>query len=223
MKESNIGEFIQVLRKEKGLTQKELAEIIGMSDKTISKWENGNSLPDTSMLLPLCRVFDISVNELLSCERITPEDYSVKAEETIMTLIKENENNKRGNKIAGIIGIILLLISVILIFLSTPYGYEGLVIYPLKFINMPVFILLVLLSAGILLVTGVRGKRRVLAMLSKIIIPVGVVIALVSAIVMLTNIENPNTFGPNIHITLLSLVYSFVVKIVVEVMISKSE
>ena len=98
MKVNSIGEFIQILRKEKGLTQKELAEIIGLSDKTISKWENGNSLPDTSMLLPLCKALDVSVNELLSCERIPPEDYSMKAEENIMALLQENQNNKKSDK-----------------------------------------------------------------------------------------------------------------------------
>ena len=94
MKTNSIGEFIQQLRKDKGMTQKELAEIIGMSDKTISKWESGNSLPDTSVLVSLCKALDISVNELLSCEKIPPEDYSKKAEENIMTLMKENEEQK---------------------------------------------------------------------------------------------------------------------------------
>lgn len=221
MEANSIGEFIQVLRKDKGLTQKELAEIIGMSDKTISKWENGNSLPDTSMLLPLCRAFDISVNELLSCERIAPEDYSVKAEKTIMTLMKENESSKRGNKVARIIGIILLVISIFFIFLNTSYGDKGLELYLYSFIDIPSFILIVLLSAGILLASGIRGKQSVLALLSKIIIPIGVVISLASAIIMLTIIEDPSILGPYIQVIFSSLIYSFIIKIVVEVMIAK--
>ena len=95
MKTNNVGGFIQQLRKDKGMTQKELAEIIGMSDKTISKWESGNSLPDTSVLVSLCEVLDISVNELLSCEKIPPEDYSKKAEENIMTLMMKMKKTKR--------------------------------------------------------------------------------------------------------------------------------
>ena len=60
MDQLQVGKFIQKLRKDKELTQKELAEMICISDKTISKWENGISMPDTSMLEPLCSVLNIS-------------------------------------------------------------------------------------------------------------------------------------------------------------------
>ena len=69
MDQTRIGTFIAVLRKEKGLTQKELAEQIGISDKTVSKWETGNGMPDIAYLSPLCEVLDINVNELLSGEK----------------------------------------------------------------------------------------------------------------------------------------------------------
>ena len=65
MDQTRIGTFIAVLGKEKGLTQKELAEQIGISDKTVSKWETGNGMPDIAYLSPLCEVLDINVNELL--------------------------------------------------------------------------------------------------------------------------------------------------------------
>ena len=79
MMTNDIGKFIQEIRKEKGLTQKELAELIGVSDKTISKWENGNSSPDTSMLMSLSEALEITVNELFSADKISPENYSIKA------------------------------------------------------------------------------------------------------------------------------------------------
>ena len=221
MRANSIGEFIQLLRKEKGLTQKELAEIIGMSDKTISKWENGNSLPDTSMLIPICQAFDITVNELLSCERISPENYSAKAEETIMSLIKENENSKKGNKLTGIIGMILLVMSVIFLLVNTPYGYEGLAVYPFSFIDIPGLIMIILASAGIVLIAGMRGKKNMLELLSKVIIPVGAVISLASIIEMLTILESPSMLGPYIHIILSSLLYTFIIKIVVEIVIAR--
>ena len=85
----DMGQFMQEMRKKKGLTQKELAELIGVSDKTISKWETGKGTPDTSMLVPISEAFNITVNELLSGELIPPENYHVKAEETIMALVKE--------------------------------------------------------------------------------------------------------------------------------------
>ena len=66
MSQNNIGEFIQQSRKARGFTQKDLGDRIGVSDKTISKWENGNSIPDTSILNELCATLDINVNELLN-------------------------------------------------------------------------------------------------------------------------------------------------------------
>ena len=93
MSDNKIGSFIQLSRKEKGLTQKDLAEQIGVSDKTISKWENGNSVPDTAILNSLCEALDISVNELLSGEKLPVENYSMKAEENMMNLLKQNEDN----------------------------------------------------------------------------------------------------------------------------------
>lgn len=80
MDQTRIGTFIAVLRKEKGLTQKELAEQIGISDKTVSKWETGNGMPDIAYLSPLCEVLDINVNELLSGEKLPSEEYLGKAE-----------------------------------------------------------------------------------------------------------------------------------------------
>lgn len=95
MSQNNIGEFIQQSRKAKGFTQKDLGDRIGVSDKTISKWENGNSIPDTSILNELCATLDINVNELLSGEKLTPEIYSMKAEENMMNLLEDNQKQQR--------------------------------------------------------------------------------------------------------------------------------
>ena len=65
-----IGKFIATSRKAKGLTQKQLADILSISDKTVSKWERGSGLPEVSLMLPLCKALGINVNELLSGERL---------------------------------------------------------------------------------------------------------------------------------------------------------
>ncbi len=83
MDQIKIGKFIACLRKEKGYTQRQLADMLDISDKTISKWETGNGLPDISLIMPLCEAFGISVNELLSGERIGDENYIVS---TIFTI-----------------------------------------------------------------------------------------------------------------------------------------
>ena len=75
MDQIKIGKFIAEERKRKNYTQKVLAEILGISDKTISKWERGNGFPEISLLLPLCNELEITVNELLSGERLQEVDY----------------------------------------------------------------------------------------------------------------------------------------------------
>lgn len=109
MSRNQIGKFIQQLRKEKGLTQKELGNIINVSDKTISKWENSNSIPDTAILPDLCNALDISVNELLYGEKLPPEDYSEKAKENIMNLLQGEQKSRKSELVKIILGGILLI------------------------------------------------------------------------------------------------------------------
>lgn len=95
MDQIKIGKFIAEERKRKGYTQKQLSEILGISDKTISKWERGNGFPEVSLLLPLCNELEITVNELLSGERVSEEDYRKKAEENMVNLVKEAQESKK--------------------------------------------------------------------------------------------------------------------------------
>ena len=75
MDQVKIGQFIKAVRKEKSLTQREVAEKLNISEKTVSKWETGNGLPEVSLMLPLCELLEISVNELLSGERLDEKRY----------------------------------------------------------------------------------------------------------------------------------------------------
>lgn len=217
---NNIGKFLQEVRKEKGLTQKDLAEKIGVSDKTISKWENGNSTPDTSMLLSISEALDVTVNEILSGERIPPENYSMKAEETIMSLMKENEKSKKANFISRIIGIVLLAIAIILIMVSTQRGFEGLQIIA-YFIDAPSLVFVAIASTGVVLVSGARQKRRIFSLLSRIIIPVGVVVTIMSAVIMTSMLSDISKLGPNLCVVSLPLLYSYIAKIVIEALKNK--
>ena len=94
MDQIKTGKFIAERRKEKGLTQSRLAEMLLISDKTISKWECGNGLPEVSLMLPLCEILEISVNELLCGEKLDTSEYKNKAEELLMDFMKEREENK---------------------------------------------------------------------------------------------------------------------------------
>lgn len=95
MDQIKIGRFIADERKRKGYTQKQLSEKLEISDKTISKWERGNGFPEVSLLLPLCNELEITVNELLSGERVSEEDYRKKAEENMVNLVKEAQESKK--------------------------------------------------------------------------------------------------------------------------------
>lgn len=216
MMTNDIGKFIQEIRKEKGLTQKELAELIGVSDKTISKWENGNSSPDTSMLMSLSEALEVTVNELLSAERIAPENYSMKAEETIMTLIKENEAGKRTHLISQIIGLLLIILAFVLIFVVSA-GTETIAL----FLDSASFVFLLIISVGVVLLSGARDRESVLMLLSKTVIPIGAVIAIVSFIIFMALINDLSVIGPNLCVIMLSILYSCIAKIIIEVMITK--
>ncbi|MDE6024090.1 MAG: helix-turn-helix domain-containing protein [Lachnospiraceae bacterium] len=100
MDQIKIGKFIANCRKEKNMTQRQLADILGISDKTISKWECGKGLPEVQFMIPLCDLLGINVNELLSGEKLSADEYPKKAEENIMTLVKENEYVKTYKPLA---------------------------------------------------------------------------------------------------------------------------
>ncbi len=110
MDQIKIGKFILKCRKEKGLTQSELAEKLGVTDKSISRWENGNTMPDYSLLKELCNELDINVNELLTGEKIKDKDYINKSEENLVNLRKQIDKRK---KILTIISYIITSIIII--------------------------------------------------------------------------------------------------------------
>lgn len=91
MNQIKIGKFIAACRKEQKLTQAQLAERLGITDRAVSKWETGKSLPDASVMLELCTILNINVNELLSGERIMMESYNRKAEENLLEMKKQKE------------------------------------------------------------------------------------------------------------------------------------
>ena len=84
MDQVRVGKYIASLRKQASLTQEELGEKIGVTNKTVSRWENGNYMPDIEMLQLLSKVFDVGINDLLAGEKIADEDFRQKAEENII-------------------------------------------------------------------------------------------------------------------------------------------
>ena len=90
MNQIKIGKFIAALRKEKGMTQEQLGEKLGVTNKTISRWENGNYMPDVEMLSLLSKEFDVSINELISGERLLAEDFKKAADDNLVTALNNS-------------------------------------------------------------------------------------------------------------------------------------
>ena len=109
MDQIRIGKFIAESRKARNLTQRQLADALSISDKTISKWECGKGLPEVSLMLPLCAALDITVNDLLSGEKVSSADYQEKAEGNMINLMKENEENKKRMALSIITGVITVI------------------------------------------------------------------------------------------------------------------
>ena len=218
MDQEKIGVFIQTLRKEKGLTQKELAEQVGVSDKTISKWENGNGIPDTMSLPLLCESLGVRVSELLAGETLPLEVYSEKTEETIVNLLKEGEHMRKGRWVHLVLGIIALALGFSMIFMDSFMGgmSAGWFYDPVTIISM-----LLICVAGVFL-TGAWKKRVVISTLRKIVLPAGAIISVVNTMNVLHNLLlDPD--GTKLKLLLVScsllpLLYAFILYLLLVVM-----
>ncbi len=130
MNQEKIGKFIAQQRKEKNITQQDLAEKLGVTNKSVSRWENGKNMPDYSLIKDLCNILDIDVNELLSGEKIEKQEIQTHTIDNLDLILKEYYNMKKQRdkiKKIALIGIsilvpVMLVISTIIYF---QYGYEN--------------------------------------------------------------------------------------------------
>ncbi len=138
MDQIKIGKFIQEKRKSKNLTQLELAEKLNITDRAISKWECGKSLPDASIMLELCEILDISVNELLTGEELEMKDYDKQAELNLLELKRQKEaSDKRllNMEIAtGVTGTIIFVSAILLASLLDLPAWLRIVIIAISFV-----------------------------------------------------------------------------------------
>ena len=130
MNQEKIGKFISKCRKNKNMTQQELAEKLGVSDRTVGNWENGRNMPDLSLFKPLCDELDISINDLMSGERIKKEQYQEKLEENIVNLTVGNKKifNKKLKIFSSLLAFLLIIfIAIVYIynFYELDVRYDG--------------------------------------------------------------------------------------------------
>ncbi len=122
MDQIKIGKFIAEMRKEQNLTQKQLAEKLMISDKTVSKWETGKGLPEVSLMRPLCEILGMNLNELFSGERLSDAAYQRKAEENIMKFAREKEESRKKITVSIFSGVMSTLVLVVMILLVAFYA-----------------------------------------------------------------------------------------------------
>ena len=113
MDQIKIGRFISKKRKEKGLTQMLLAEKLNVSDRAVSKWENGRSMPDSSIMLDLCNILGITVTDLLYGEVVTMDNYNKDMEKKLIEIVKEKE---RGDKQLFTLEVVIGILSMVILF-----------------------------------------------------------------------------------------------------------
>ncbi len=150
MNQVKIGKFIAECRKKNNLTQMQLAEKLGITDRAVSKWENGKAMPDSSIMLDLCNELKISVNELLSGEIIDMENIDKKTKQLLLEMAeREVKQNKKLMFCECVIGYISSISFLILIFVSS-YLIENI------FARIILFIL-----AFIILIVGVAFALKI--------------------------------------------------------------
>lgn len=227
------GKFIAENRKQKGLTQKELAEKLGISDKTISKWETGHGMPDVSVIPELCEILSVNSNELLAGEKLeSAESFSQKAEENVMELMKTNKTvsaKSRWSLVGGIAGLILLFL-----YMLSLGGING--NYWIRFIDLPSFCcvagvtVLILVASGrlgaffkgiglafrkssILVDASTERDSEVKASFSAIKTAItanlfgGLFGTLTGLMYMLTQLTSPEQVGPTVAVALITMFY----------------
>ena len=120
MDQVKIGKFIAECRKRNNLTQMQLAEKLDITDRAVSKWENGKAMPDSSIMLDLCQELKINVNELLSGEVIKMDNYNEKAEELLIEMKKQKEEaDKKMLQLEWVIGYMASLTFLTLVFVAS--------------------------------------------------------------------------------------------------------
>lgn len=149
------GRLIAEERKKKGYTQRQLAEKLNISDKTISKWECGNGFPEVSLLLPLCDELGITVNDLLSGEIVPREDYQKKAENNMVEMIREREANKKQFTLTLLLGGVSLAAFLTLLIVVCVYTD----VIPLTVKLILLAIACVIFTVGVTVV--MEGQRKI--------------------------------------------------------------
>lgn len=237
MDQKKIGKFIGDMRKIKGLSQNQLGELIGVTDKTISKWETGSRMPDAAILLELCQILKIDVNELLLGEKLEAEnraEYTKKSEINIVSLVNEiNDIHERqeGKKVGSIVGILFIILALLAV-LGSSLGISGMI----NIFDLPTLFYLLGLEVVIIAISGwfrdyknawricfsknQKSEKEIQLSIQAIkyagilTAALGCLISTIGIIALLSHMEQFNMLGPSLAQTVLSLFYTAILEII---------
>lgn len=168
MNQEKIGKFIASCRKEQKLTQEQLAEKLNITYKAVSKWECGKGLPDASIMMDLCTILEITVNDLLSGEKVDKEEYVDKADENLIKIKSQEEKFQKELKtiqnLFVALSIILGSIALIIFSIHLYMNYMNIENYNGELFNMllPIDIIVTLLFGIISYMIGFREKYKII-------------------------------------------------------------
>ncbi|MDE6025215.1 MAG: helix-turn-helix domain-containing protein [Lachnospiraceae bacterium] len=226
MDQVKIGKFIAEMRKEQNLTQKQLADRLEISDRTISKWECGKGMPDVGLMIPLCEEIKINVNELLSGKRLSEDHYPKRAEENMIRLIEENGDKKKRELVYVLTyGLAIIMVAALLVASLYMQGFS--IIYYMdlpSFLFITIMLILFLGAAGLLkdffyaFVLAFKDKQynkehayeraeQAMDLAIKVSILDGVLIFFFYLIFVMRDLGTPDKIGPNIAVAMLSILY----------------
>lgn len=234
MNQAKIGKFIADMRKLQNLSQRQLADQIGVSDKTVSKWETGIRMPDASILLELCSVLQIDVNELLAGEKFQAEEYSKKTEANIVSLVDElnlASDKHKGRNVGTAVGILFIGLGLLSLLIHS-LGISGL----LNLLNIPIMLYLLGLIFLTIAISGwfydfrnaflfyfhknriteksLEASIEAMKFAGLITLAIGSLVSIIGVINVVVHITITNKLGPALAETLLSAFYTVVLEII---------
>lgn len=227
MDQVKIGKFIAEMRKEQNFTQKSLAEQLDISDRTISKWECGKGIPEPSLMIPLCNLLKINVNELLSGNRLSEDEYTRQAEENVISLMQEKGKLHRNKSLAAVAYAMGVLLLFVVLFLASFMDGRSYLAY---FLDLPTFLILLTFLIIFLPMAGlgrdflnafryVYGKgepqcradlwraHESVKLAERILLFGGVLLSFLSMVLVLAKLTVPEDMGPHVAVALISVVY----------------
>ena len=241
MDQIKIGEFIAQKRKEQGLTQMQFAELVGVSNKTVSKWETGSRMPDVAIIQEVCDVLKISVNELLAGEEFAEKEFIQKTEDNIIGLVQELDEIKE-TKTSRWLGI---LCGILIIMINATFGraYQQSIFSDESFyFNFSMFLdgpILFYIFGMFFLMLGVTGAftryiagykcwlniknynenemNKIICTLeyaNKLILLIGLFVMLVNIVAICMSIGHTEAVGPFLAATVLSLIYMVIIEFI---------